>query len=160
MSDLFTLAAHRSLDFGQQMAEQFADGMMNSLVVISRPGDSGYNETTREYTPPQATVVYDALDEDGEPTGAGGIAGITPADGPITFSVGDEPTYYESITAHIPFSCPIQPRIDDVVLVIANPDRDLVGRRFRITDVPAGGRINPDTTLTCVGIAPSRQWSP
>lgn len=158
MNDLFTLAAHRSLDYGQQLAEQFADGTMNSLVVISRPGDSTYDEISREYTPPRSKVIYDVLDNAGNPTGVGDIAGITSASGPITFSVGDEPTYYESITVHVPFSCPIQPRIDDVVLVMSNPDRDLVNRRFRVTDVPAGGRINPSTTLSCVGIAPSRQW--
>jgi hypothetical protein len=59
----------------------------------------------------------------------------------------------------IPASVPINPRVDDIVLVMANPDSDMVGRYFRVMGVPVGGRVNASSALSVVGIAPSRQWS-
>lgn len=156
MTSLAAAAARLSLAYGQQLAMDFAVSAMNSLVLITRPGSSGYDQTTREYSPPNTVVVYDSV----VVPGAGDIAGVTSANGPITYNIGDEPTYYESLTVTIPTTCPIQPRIDDLVTIKDNPDRDLINRVFRVTDVPAGGRINPSTTLTCTGIAPSRQWEP
>lgn len=156
--NLAAAAARLSLNFGQSIAQAFSKDSMNSLIIITRPNSGSYDQVNREYNVPTSPVIYDEMDPDGNYTGMGAPAGITPAAGPITYSVGDEPTYYESLTANIPVDCPIQPRIDDMVLVVASPDRDLATRMFRVTDVPAGGRINPSTTLSCVGIAPSRQW--
>lgn len=156
MIDLAAAATQLSLAYGQTLSQDYSNRAMNSLVRVVRPAVAGYNETTREYTKPTTVVVYDSA----VTPGAGDIAGVTAANGPITYSVGDEPTYYESLTVTIPVTCPIQPRIDDLVTILSNPDRDLVGRVFRVMDVPAGGRINPTTTMACTGIAPSRQWQP
>jgi hypothetical protein len=133
--------------------------MMNSLVIITRSGIGEYDELTREYTAPGVVTVYD----DDVLFGVGAKAGVTLATGPITMSVGDEPTYYANATVYIPAtyiprSTPATPRIDDVVQVMASSDTGLIGRYFRIVDVPVGGRISASINLSCVGIAPSRQW--
>jgi hypothetical protein len=158
VTSLATLAARASLAYAQGAAQDFTAASMNSLVVITRPDLGGFDETSREYTPPASSVIYDSRDLAGEPTGAGAIAGISMASGQISYAVGDETTYYNSLTCYIPTDLVAHPHIDDVVFVVANPDEDLVGRRFRVTDVPAGGRINASIQLSCTGIAPSRQW--
>jgi hypothetical protein len=158
MISLPTLVTRRSLAFGQTLSRQYADGAMNSLVIITRPVVAFYDETTREYAMPAVTTIYDDTNELGGWTGLGAKAGITVAGGPITMNMGDEPTYYSSATVYIPQSAPNAPRIDDLVLVMASPDTDMVGRNMRIIDVPVGGRISTSTALSCIGIAPSRQW--
>jgi len=140
--------------YAQQLAQPAAEGAMNSLVVITRPGTATFDETSREYQNGTASPIYD----DPDFPGVGAKAGITLASGPITMNLGDEPQYYSSATISIPQSAPINPRIDDIVLVTANQDKDMIGRYFRVVDVPVGGRISASIDLSCVGIAPSRQW--
>lgn len=151
---LATAIARRSLAYAQGLAQAHANGSMNSLVLITRPGSDTFNETTREYGSGLQTVIYDDPDN----AGAGAIAGVTLAQGPITMDLGDEPQYYSSITAYIPQQVPKLPRINDLLEIKANPDPDMVGRRFRIVDVPAGGRISASIALSCTGIAPSKEW--
>lgn len=152
--DLARAVARRSLAYAQPLAQGNAEGAMNSLVLIQRPAEGTYDEDTREYGSPALTPVYD----DPDMPGYGAMAGITPAEGPITMNLGDEPQYYSSVTIYIPARA-ARCRIDDVVLVMANPDPDLVERYFRIIDVPDGGRINASQALSATGIAPSRAWT-
>lgn len=156
--NLAAIATALSLDFAQNLSEAFSEASMNSRVIITRPGVAVYNETTREYSAPITVTIYDEKDPDGAFTGIGAPAGITLTGASSSYSVGDEPTYYSSMTCYTPNVMSITPRIDDVVKVIFNPDSDMVGRQFRVTDVPAGGRLSTSTDLACVGIAPSRQW--
>ena len=147
MAILAEHGAQRSLTFAQDRAQAYAESVMNSTVWIIRPAVATHNEAARTYVPPTMSAVYE------------GKAGVSLAAGAGSYSVGDEPTYYSSITCHIPHAPAIMPRIDDVILIDASPDPDLVGRAFRVTDVPAGGRVATSIDLAATGIAPSRQWS-
>lgn len=147
MATLVEQSAQRSLAFAQEHSQTYAEAVMNSTVRITRPASATYDEATREYNRPVVSAVYT------------GDAGITVAAGPITYSVGDEPTYYSSITCYVPHALDILPRIDDVIEVLTGPDADLNGRAFRVTDVPVGGRISTSMALSATGIAPSRQWT-
>jgi len=151
---LTTMLARRSLAYAQNVARAHAEGSMNSLVLITRPASAAFDESTREYTPGLQEVIYD----DPATPGAGGMAGVSPAQGPITMDLGDEPQYYSSATVYLPKDTPKVPMINDIVEVKTSPDEDMVGRRFRVVDVPAGGRIDASVALQCTGISPSREW--
>lgn len=156
--NLVSAIATRSLAYATVVAQAHAIGSMNSLVTVTREGS--YDPVLREYDPELKEVLYDAWDSAGAATGAGAIAGVTSAEGPSVLSLGDEPQYYSSITVFLPKSGAKRSiRIDDTVLIIASPDVDITGRYFRVTGVPAGGRIYASNTLQCTGIAPSKQWS-
>ena len=148
---LQTMIVRRSLAFAQRRAQQAADGGMNSLVVITRNGQ--WSETDYEYDPGVAKVIYDDL----ETPGGGAIAGITDTSGGGSFDIGDEPTYTDSVRVTIPQSAPKNPRINDLVKVVASPDTDIVGRVFRVVDVTVGGRLTASIAMTCTGVAPSRE---
>ena len=147
MAVLAEQGVQRSLAFAQVAAQAFSEAAMNSWVLIERPAPATYDESARAYAKPVMSFVYT------------GKAGVTLAAGAGSFGVGDEPTYYASITCHIPHAPATMPRIDDVITIQACPDIDLVGRAFRVTDVPAGGRVATSVDLSATGIAPSRQWS-
>lgn len=147
-----TAVAQRSLAFAQRLSRLHAEGAMNSLVVIKRKGV--WSDTEYEYDPDIPTTIYDDVDT----PGAGAAAGVTPAQGPMEMSIGDEPEYYSSITVYIPQSAPVNPWVNDLVYVIScPPDDTLNGRVFRVMDVPAGGRLSASIALSCTGIAPSRE---
>ena len=145
------LVARRSMSFAQGLARRSAVGAMNSLVRITRAG--GWDTGSFEYDPAQTQVVYD----DADYPGTGAIAGVTPASGSVTMDIGDEPQYFSSLTVYIPQAAPINPRIGDLVQVMANPDADIIGSYYRVTDVPVGGRLTSSITLRCTGIAPSKE---
>lgn len=156
--NLVSAIATRSLAYATVVAQAHAIGSMNSLVTVTR--DGSYDTGLREYDPELREVLYDAWDDAGDPTGDGAIAGVSTAEGPSTLSLGDEPQYYSSITVYLPRSGAKKSiRIDDTVLVVTSPDPDIDGRFFRVTGVPAGGRLYASNTLHCTGIAPSKQWS-
>lgn len=154
MSSLLTGITRRSMAFASQVAQQTSEGAMNSLILIVRKG--GYDQQTREWDSEAETVIYDHPDL----PGSGWEAGVTLAQGPITMSLGDEQQYYSSITAYIPHGRALrQPRIDDVITIMSNPEPELNGRLFRVTDVPVGGRIHSSVQIQAIGIAPSKQWA-
>jgi hypothetical protein len=153
MSLVAQLAA-KSLAYASGLAKANSLGSMNSLVIITRRGT--YDLDSREYDPAAVEVLYDDPDH----PGAGAIAGVASTSGPMSLSLGDEPAYYSSLTIYIPQDTPGKHiRIDDVVHIIATPDNYAVGRLYRVSDVPAGGRIFSSIELSCTGIAPSKQWS-
>lgn len=148
--------AKRALAFAQPQAQAYAEGTMNSLVRIVRNPDFVFNEETRLVEPVNETVVYD----DRQMPGIGAPAGITPATGPVTMELGDEPQYYSNATVYIPFGAAfMRPQVDDIVQVMANLDADLLNRMFRIVDVPDGGRLQASQQLTCTGVQPSSNWA-
>ncbi len=148
--------AKRALAFAQPQAEHYAEGTMNSLVRIFRNPQFVFNETTRLVEPANETVVYDDVDF----PGFGAPAGITPATGPVTMEIGDEPQYYSNATVYIPVGAAfLRPQVDDIVQVMANQDADFIRRMLRVVDVPDGGRIQASQQLTCVGVQPSSNWT-
>lgn len=153
MVRLATLLVRKSMSLAQSLVEPYAEGAMNSLVRITRNG--GWDPDLAEYNPDGETVIYADSDDDT----IGAMAGVTSSSGPISMDVGDEVEFYDSITVMIPRSHPAEPRINDLVRIMAGPDTDLIGRYFRITGVPVGGRLLPSNTFTATGIAKSRTWS-
>jgi hypothetical protein len=150
MSTLARLVARRSLALAQAMARPYAEGNMNSLVVITRHG--GWDEEAGEYLPQSAkTTIYDDPDIEG----IGAPAGVTPTTGPITFGFGDEPEYQDSVDVFIPKSAQL-PRIGDKVKVTAGPDPQFIHREYKVISVIGSGRIVPSIHLRCSGAAPSR----
>lgn len=154
MSTLAKAVARRSLALAQAMARPYAEGNMNSLVLITRHG--GWDEEAGEYLPQSATEVIYSDDED-ETTG--GPAGITPTSGPITLGFGDEPEYQDSVDVFIPKGSRL-PRIGDKVRVQAGPDPQFANREYKVISVIGSGRIVPSIHLRCVGAAPSRTTEP
>lgn len=148
--------ARRSLALAQALAQPYAEGNMNSLVIITRYG--GWDEDAGEYLPSSAkSVVYadSGYDEDVPETQIGAAAGITPTSGPITLGFGDEEEYQDSVDVFIPKGSPL-PRIDDVVLVTAGPDPQFIHRQYKVISVIGSGRLVSSIHLRCVGTAPSR----
>lgn len=155
MVSLAELITRKSMSYAQSLARPYAEGAMNSLVLITRNG--GFDEAAGEYNPGLKATVYDDVDF---PT-FGAKAGVTMTTGPITVNYGDEPEYLDNIQVMIPKSAPglfMNPRIDDIVRIMANPDASLWGRFYRVQSVVAGGRISTSNTLLCSGAAPSKQW--
>lgn len=151
--NLITALTRKSISFAQSRIEPFAEGSMNSLVIITRRGI--YNADEGEYDPTAEVAVYD----DDTTPGTGARASVTATSGAGTYEFGDEPTYNDSITVRIPRYELRHPRIDDVVRIMAGPDANLTGRYFRVVGVPAGGILMPSVTLSCTGVAPSKQWA-
>jgi len=148
--NLTQLMTQRSLELAQRLAQPHAEGAMNSLITITRYG-SGWDTARGEYGTGVPTVIYD-----GDTPGVGAAAGVTPTQGPIQTSFGDEPEFYDSVTIFIPKSVSTLPMINDVVLVVDTPDTQFVNRQFRITSVGVGGRLVPSITMNATGAAPSR----
>lgn len=151
--NLVEAMTRRSLMFAQSLARPYAEGAMNSLVLITRSG--GFNDETGEYDPTLNQVIYD----DADYPGTGAKAGVTMTSGPVTMEFGDEPQYFDNLTVWIPKGTPLNPRIDDILRVMANPDAALIGRFYRVASVVAGGRLSPSNELQCSGAAPSKQWT-
>ena len=152
MSNLLTAITRKSISFAQSYVEPFAEGTMNSLVVITRRGV--YNAAEGEYDPSAEIAIYD----DDQVPGIGARASVTSTAGGGTLEFGDEPAHFDSINVRIPRRT-IRPRIDDVVRIMAGPDANLTGRYFRVIGAPAGGILLPSVTLSCTGVAPSKQWA-
>jgi hypothetical protein len=150
--NLLTALTRKSIRVAQSRIEPFAEGSMNSLVLITRRGI--YNADEGEYDPTAEVAVYD----DPDLPGTGARAAVTSTSSSGTYEFGDEPTYTDSISVKIPRGS-MRPRIDDVVRVIAGPDQNLTGRYFRVVGVPAGGVLMPSIQLSCTGVAPSKQWN-
>lgn len=153
---LVAALTRRAMAFAQPFAQAYAVGAMNSSVRILRGAVHTFDPATRKVVTTADTVVY--ADDVNHAMPA--PAGITPARGPVTMELGDEPEYFSSATIYIPAAGAfIRPMVDDVVMVWAGPDPDLTNRMFRVTDVVDGGRITSCQELSCVGIQPSSQWA-
>ena len=150
--NLIEALTRKSMTFAQTIARPYAEGAMNSLVLITRSG--GFNDDTGEYDPTLAQTIYD----DDVMEGFGAKAGVTVTTGPIPMEFGDEPQYFDNLTVWIPKGTAKNPRIDDIVRIMASPDGNLIGRYYRVVSVTAGGRLSPSNQLQCTGAAPSKQW--
>lgn len=152
MVNLSMMIVRKSMGLAQTLIPPYAEGAMNSLVRITRPGS--WKPDEGEYDPDEGTVVYaDDLDPS-----LGAMAGITTSSGPMTLTIGDEPEYYDTLMVYIPRGSP-EPWIDDILVVMANPEADMIGRIFRVTSVGVGGRLQGSINMICTGAAKSHQWA-
>lgn len=153
-TDIYAKVSRRALGYAQRFASEYADAQRNSLVIITRPYTySASDASFGRYEP--AEVIYD----DQDTPGVGAPAGISPTSGPMVVDFSSEPASYESITVYLPEKLPKAPLIDDLLTVMVTPDTAMVGRVYRITGIAAGGRLTSSTTLTCTGLAPSKEDS-
>lgn len=136
----------RSTDLAVQRARAFAEANMQATVRIERPTEPVFNRDTGDLGMAPDAIVY---------IGKARVYSVT---GPATYALGDEPQYYSSSFVSIPQGM-AEPRIDDVVEVLAHPDPSLVGRFFRVQDVEAGGQMPAVKRMQVVGIQPSRGWT-
>ena len=151
MVSLHTLIVRKALSFAQAQVEPHAEGAMNYLVRITRNGV--WMPESGEYDPSGEAVIYaDSLDRS-----TGAMAGVMPTSNAGTSMIGDEPEYLDALTVVIPRSAP-EIIINDMLQVMAGPDTGILGRYFRVTSVDAGGRLMPSQTLSCQGVAKSREW--
>lgn len=151
MVSLHTLLVRKSLSFAQAQIEPYAEGAMNYLVRITRNG--AWVASQGEYDPAGETVVY--ADSDDPEIGA--MAGVMPTAASGTTLIGDEPEYSDTLRIVVPRSAP-EIIINDMLQVTAGPDVGILSRYFRVVSVDAGGRLQPSQTLTCTGVAKSREW--
>lgn len=151
MVSLSTLIVRKSIRFAQAQIEPFAEGAMNYLVRITRNG--AWSSATGEYDPAGETVVYADTDD----PSIGAMAGVLPTSASGTSLIADEAEYTDSLTVLIPRSAP-EIIIGDMVQVMAGPDTGIIGRYFRVDSVDAGGRLQPSQTISCTGVAKSRDW--
>ena len=142
---LLAAIVRRSTLVAQPIARQYAEGNMLAQVLITRGEEPVFDSYTGLTTVVPKETIWD------------GIARIYGVTGPVQYSVGEEPTYYSSTNISIPLASP-KPRVDDLVLVVFHLDLGLVGRRFRVQDVEAGGQLPVVHRMQAVGIQSSKQW--
>lgn len=148
MADLLSAMVGRSKDVAQPLAQAFASGNRPYRVRLERPGDRpSFDRETGTMTNPVDEVIYV------------GPARIFPVTGPLELEVGDERTTFSSARISID-NFAGDPRVDDIVTVLDNPQGELgrlVGRQFTVLDVEVGGHFDIGWELTTQGVAPSRR---
>jgi Family of unknown function (DUF6093) len=136
----------------EQYVRSFARGNMRCTVTISRPSAPVFDPQTGSLAASSAQAFYD------------GPARVYTVQGPVTYSLGDEPQHYSSTYVSVPIiddngnAVPI-PRVEDVVTVTADPGNPgMVNRSFQVQDVETGGQWSAVHRMQVVGIQASPQW--
>lgn len=125
-----------------KVARTYAEGNMNSAVRITRPTEAVFNRSTGVLDEPAEALVY------------AGKARITPLQGPVQLSIGDDPQFYSSCNVSVPLT--VMPQVDDIVQITASPDPGVIGRVFRIEDVEGGGEMPVVRRVRATGVQHSR----
>lgn len=129
------------------VAREFAESNMTAMVSITRKAAPVFDPETGGLASGEPIVVYE------------GKARIYSATGPVTYNIGDEPTYFSSTMVSIPVITDDIPRVDDLVTVLEYlSDPLMVGRTFRVQDVEAGGQWMAARKLQVTGVQESQQW--
>lgn len=132
---------------------RYARFNMRNTVRITRPTTPVFDPLTGVLIRSGDELIYE------------GIARIYTVQGPMTYSLGDEPQRYSSTYVSIPVTdelgAPLPlPRIEDVIEVLIAPgDTTLEGRTFQVQDVEAGGQWMAVRRLQVAGIQASKQWT-
>lgn len=131
---------------------RYARFNMRNTVRITRPTEPVFDPLTGTLDSSDDELVYE------------GIARIYTVQGPLTYSLGDEPQQYSSTYVSIPVTDEagvplLAPRVEDVVTVLTSPtDVSMEGRTFQIQDVEAGGQWMAVRRLQVAGIQASKRW--
>lgn len=131
---------------------RYARFNMRNTVRITRPTAPVFDPDTGSLASAGSLIVYE------------GPARIYTVQGPLTYSLGDEPQRYSSTFVSIPVTDDSGaavniPRIEDVIEVLLAPgDSNMVGRTFQVQDVEAGGQWMAARRLQVAGIQASKQW--
>jgi hypothetical protein len=136
----------------QTYARRFAEANMTALVELTRPGAALFDTVSGELAADEGPVVYE------------GKARVYPVAGPVMLDLGDGPQYFSSSYVSMPLvdddGVNVLPEVDDLVEVLEHPDPLMLGRRFRVTDVEAGGQFAVVRRVQAVGVQRSRTWEP
>ena len=151
------LIARRSLRAARARVARYVRGNMLSEVRVLR-GDAAVLGADGELdVDPDPTVVYQ------------GRARLGTAQGPISYTVGEEVQFYSSGTVTIPADWvpdetqpfdvePTMPAVNDLLEVTAHDDHGFVGRRFRVIDVESAGLLSTERRLQIVGVQRYAGW--
>ena len=136
----------------QIYAQRFAESNMTARVVITRPGDAAFDAVSGELLADAGPVVYD------------GKGRVYPGSGPATLDLGDGPQYFTSGFVSVPMvdedGVNVLPQVNDLIEVLEHPDPLMLGRRFRVMDVEAGGQMAVVRRMQVMGIQRDRSWIP
>lgn len=125
-------------------ARRYAEANMTATVKITRMDEPSF-DMQGELSAVELFVLYE------------GKARVYGVSGPMTMNLGEEPQYFSSTYISIPLSANT-PRVDDVIEVLAHRDWTMVGRKFRVMDVEAGGQYPAVRRMQVTGIQRSKQW--
>ena len=156
MVNLSATIAHRAIAAARARVRQSVEGNMTSRVRVTR-GDAAVLSGTGE-------LIYDAA----APTLYEGIAHLSTAAGPVTYTIGDEVQFFSSGNATIPLDwcpdpatqevVPVLVQVNDLLEVTAHDDYVYVGRLFRVVDVEAPGTLVASRRLQIVGAQRNPTW--
>lgn len=119
----------------------YMNSIMQDTVEVVRRGTPVFSYSTGLVVD-QATVIY------------AGPAKVSLSSGGAPTLVGDELQFWDSAKVKLPPGA-AKVKIDDTVTLISVVDPTVVGRKFRVTAVVAGGLVPDGQTLDSVGAAPS-----
>jgi hypothetical protein len=123
---------------------------MTSVVTITRGNEGVLGADGSLTMDPDAPVVYT------------GPARLGNAQGPVTYSLGEEVQFFSSGSCTIPIGDPGTaedvPQVNDLVHIDAGDDPGLVGRNFRVVDVEAVGMLPGGRRLQIVGVQRAPNW--
>ncbi len=139
-----------SLEKARAFTRVQLEAEMRSIVRITR-GSEGVLGTGGELTmDPDAPTVYE------------GKARLANAQGPVTYTLGEEVQFFSSGMCTIPIEDPVgtptTPQINDLVQILGGDDPLLVGRFFRIVDVEVVGILAGARRLQIVGVQRYPGW--
>lgn len=133
-------------------ARRFVESNMTAFVEITRPGEPDFVSSSGELEADSGPVVYE------------GKARVYTVSGPVTLELGDDPQYFSSAVVSVPlvddFGVNVLPQVNDLVEIQEHPDPLMLGRRFRVMDVEAGGQFAVLRRMQVVGIQRGRTWEP
>lgn len=129
----------------RRYARRFAESNMTAVVRITRMDSPNFDDLDGILSAIAGDLVYE---------GQARVYGVA---GPVQMALGEEPQYFSSTYVSIPLASTM-PRVDDVVEVLWHLDESMVGRKFRVQDVEAGGQFPTVRRMQVMGVQRSKQW--
>lgn len=124
-----------------------ATAQMNYWCSIERITGPNLDETTLRATSGGREIIYEGICRIWEVTGGG------------TFAVAEEEYALQTTNLSIPWDTdPVPQRDDEVEILEAPTDADMVGRRYRILDVAKAGELRATRRFQIQGIQENEAW--
>jgi hypothetical protein len=144
------LVAQRSLRAAAKRVRSNIEANMTATVLITRLTDPELDSHNFVSVNAGMTVYS-------------GPARLTTAQGPVTFTLGEEVQFFSSAWATLPLDrngTPYYPQVNDLLAVTGADDPAMVERRFRVVDVEATGMLATHRRIQLVGVQRYSGWSP
>ena len=118
-----------------------ATGNMTYTCRIERLAEPVFDEATSMMTSATATTIYT------------GVCRVFEVSGGAPITINEDAVVIQSTQLVIPFDAtPVPVRDDEVVILTAQFDPALVGKRFRIMDAAKGGDLRASRRFTVQGV--------